>query len=461
MIDPSWFGGMTIVGIAAAAWRQIRATFNKITSLVFVRLELDNDILSQAAGYYFWRKFSRSPFGAQKFSGRWDHIRNKNKSWVIVYETLGSQEPNIFWRGWRPIAVSISGNRSPGQQDGGPVSPVKITFLRGMFKAEDLVLDIAEVYSDFQNEGLDSNVRKRFTIYHQIGTLGQIIPQNSQLSAYPAGGDGKPPSTSPLNVENQRLLKFEKDQIGYPIPEDHKALDYLYFPDSIYEAVAEMQRWLKSKKWHQDKEIPWRRGWCLEGPPGTGKTSLVRAIAQDCDLPLIILDLSTMTSRDLFKSWEEAIINAPCIALFEDIDTVFDGRKNIRSQEHGVAFDAFINCLGGAKSAQGVFSIITTNIPDKLDAALMRPGRVDRRIHLPALSETGRKKMARRILIDAPELIPDTVKAGEGETGAQFQERCGQLALKHFWKTNTSTEHYDANHSQNKTHNSVTDPAER
>jgi len=62
-----------------------------------------------------------------------------------------------------------------------------------------------------------------------------------------------------------------------------------------------------------------------------------------------------------------------------------------------------------------------------------RPGRIDRVLELKTLDEKCRRKIAERILIDCSELIDATVKNGDGDTEAQFQERCSQIALKEFW----------------------------
>jgi len=107
-----------------------------------------------------------------------------------------------------------------------------------------------------------------------------------------------------------------------------------------------------------------------------------------------------------------------------------------------LTFDCLLNCISGVKQADGVFLVVTTNHVDKLDPALgipdatgksTRPGRIDKAIHLGLMAEPQRLQLAKHILSDYPELIAKTVEEGEGETAAQFQSRCAQLALSKFW----------------------------
>jgi SpoVK/Ycf46/Vps4 family AAA+-type ATPase len=142
----------------------------------------------------------------------------------------------------------------------------------------------------------------------------------------------------------------------------------------------------------------------------------------------------------------------PCIALVEDIDSIFNGRKNIRNTNNNLdllTFDCFLNCIDGIQNTDGLFLIVTTNKIELLDSALgiprtnknqnetyisTRPGRIDRAFELKILDKDCRIKIAKRILSDCPEFIDKIIEIGNGDTGAQFQERCTQIALKNFWE---------------------------
>lgn len=105
------------------------------------------------------------------------------------------------------------------------------------------------------------------------------------------------------------------------------------------------------------------------------------------------------------------------------------------------------------ENSDGVVLMITTNKVEDLDEALgrprtdkhingtcisTRPGRIDRVLELPLLDEKCRIKIAERILCDFPKFIDKVVKDGDGDTGAQFQERCSQIALREYWENKIS-----------------------
>jgi SpoVK/Ycf46/Vps4 family AAA+-type ATPase len=216
----------------------------------------------------------------------------------------------------------------------------------------------------------------------------------------------------------------------------------------VLEAVEEIKHWLKSAEWFRDRQIPWTRGWLLYGPPGTGKSSFIRAVGEDCDLPIYVFDLPSMSNEEFLRNWDEMRSNVPCIAAFEDLDAIFRGRDNIvQEQGGGLTFDCFLNAISGIEGAEGVLKIMTTNHVDVLDPALgvpqpnakgtsisTRPGRVDRAIELSLMDREGRWKIAARILSDCPEYIEQLVDDGDGDSGAQFTDRCIRVALDDFWR---------------------------
>jgi SpoVK/Ycf46/Vps4 family AAA+-type ATPase len=183
-----------------------------------------------------------------------------------------------------------------------------------------------------------------------------------------------------------------------------------------------------------------------------------------------------MSNHDLIDAWTLMQVNVPCVALIEDIDNVFNGRENVARKNNPIplvlerkksdsqdskrppftplTFDCLLNCLDGVERVDGIFTVITTNDLSKVDPALgqprrmqdgsvefisTRPGRIDKAVELTYMEMADKKRMARRILGEYPEQLREMIAfierfADLQETPAQFQERCGQIALAQFWK---------------------------
>ncbi|PLB50965.1 hypothetical protein P170DRAFT_425259 [Aspergillus steynii IBT 23096] len=154
----------------------------------------------------------------------------------------------------------------------------------------------------------------------------------------------------------------------------------------------------RTRRWYSNRGIPYRRGYLLHGPPGTGKTSLCFAASGMLGLSLYLLNLSSKSfgEDDLMSLFHE--LPRRCIVLLEDVDcagmakerTLGDGEKGGEQKEketgseeatttakQGVSLSGLLNVIDGVAASEGRILVMTTNHPDKLDAALLRPGRVD------------------------------------------------------------------------------------
>jgi chaperone BCS1 len=161
-----------------------------------------------------------------------------------------------------------------------------------------------------------------------------------------------------------------------------RPLGSLVLADSILEdLLADLREFYRSGAWYAERGIPYRRGYLLHGPPGTGKTTLVLALAGELKLSVAVLSLSSrLMSDDALRSMIDALPVATLL-LIEDVDCVFkDQRKT--TNETGVTLSGLLNALDGVSSREGRVLFLTTNHPEKLDPALVRPGRVDRKVEL-------------------------------------------------------------------------------
>jgi mitochondrial chaperone BCS1 len=160
------------------------------------------------------------------------------------------------------------------------------------------------------------------------------------------------------------------------------------------ELFADLERFLAARDLYNQRGIPWRRGYLFYGPPGTGKTSLVQAIASQFDRQLVSLTLTDMDDSDLLRAWSE--ISAHCVIALEDVDSVFEGRKSLGK----LSFSALLNSLDGAGAVEGSIAILTTNHRERLDPALIRPGRCDREFELGYLTAASCARMFDRFFAD-------------------------------------------------------------
>jgi len=165
--------------------------------------------------------------------------------------------------------------------------------------------------------------------------------------------------------------------------------------DRIERMLADARWFYAARDWYSARGVPWRRGYLLYGPPGTGKSSVIRAIASELGRDIASLDIGRIGLSD--DDLREAMATAPfgAIVAIEDIDAVFAGRDK-GEKRSGVSFSGLLNAIDGVAAQEGRALFMTTNHRDRLDPALIRPGRADVHVELgPVGADTAARLFAR------------------------------------------------------------------
>jgi chaperone BCS1 len=127
--------------------------------------------------------------------------------------------------------------------------------------------------------------------------------------------------------------------------------------------------------------LPWHRGYMFHGPPGTGKTSMVKALANEFKLDLWYVSLGDLKEEaSLINLLSE--VSPRSILLLEDVDTIQlthdrDEEPKAKSPTN-ISLSSLLNALDGVATPHGLVTVMTTNHFDRLDPALTRAGRMDR-----------------------------------------------------------------------------------
>jgi DNA replication protein DnaC len=154
--------------------------------------------------------------------------------------------------------------------------------------------------------------------------------------------------------------------------------------------LDELESFINEKDIYKDNGIPHNKGFLLKGPPGTGKTSLIKAISNYLKRNIFTIDLTLIDSNDMFLELMDRIDFTQSIIVFEDIDCMSDKvleRVNKEDEFYDSHNDKFtlsciLNFLDGTTEYNERIIIMTTNYPEKLDRALIRPGRIDLQMDL-------------------------------------------------------------------------------
>ena len=211
--------------------------------------------------------------------------------------------------------------------------------------------------------------------------------------------------------------------------------------EDVKQELREAVEWpLKYPKAFQRLGIEPPRGVLLYGPPGTGKTLLAKAVATESEANFIGIRGPEVLSkwvgesekriREIFRKARQA---APTVIFIDEIDAIAPARGSDMSRVTDRLINQLLTEMDGIERNSGVVVIAATNRPDILDPALLRPGRFDRLILVPAPDEKARLEIlevhTRRVPLASDVNLRELAKRTEGYSGADLEALVREAAL--------------------------------
>jgi len=181
------------------------------------------------------------------------------------------------------------------------------------------------------------------------------------------------------------------------IPIKKRPLESVVLPNSLrYDIVQDLENFKAKEDWYHSVGVPYRRGYMLYGPPGNGKSSLVASLAGKFDACLKVINLSSLDNDSALQYAFNSVKDGDFV-LLEDADCITrEGFSNF-------SLSTLLNVIDGVGARDGRILFLTTNKPDQLDEALVRPGRLDRKFHIQNATKEQAYQLYYRFFGKAPD----------------------------------------------------------
>lgn len=214
-----------------------------------------------------------------------------------------------------------------------------------------------------------------------------------------------------------KYYAYKKDYQDYITKQPKRSLDTVMLPKKDLDNIINvLDQFDEQEDWYLKHQVPYQLGILLHGPPGTGKTSLIKAIASYADR-----DITYVNDVENLSNAAQRVNDSIIVA--EEIDTFGLERGRESEDDFFMGFGKkalrdVLNAMDGIISNHGRILIMTTNHPEVLDEAMVRPGRIDLHIEIGyMITETFNCLLSR--FFDDYEVTDRVVK--EGTTAAMVQ----------------------------------------
>jgi transitional endoplasmic reticulum ATPase len=213
--------------------------------------------------------------------------------------------------------------------------------------------------------------------------------------------------------------------------------------DDTQERLRETIQWpLEYPEVFETMDVDAAKGVLLYGPPGTGKTLMAKAVANEAQSNFISIKGPELLNKYVGESekgvrevFEKARSNAPTVVFFDEIDSIA-GERGSRMSDSGVGervVSQLLTELDGLEELEDVVVIATTNRPDLIDSALLRPGRLDRHVHVPVPDEAARRAILEVHTRDKPLAddvdLQELARRTDGYVGADLEALAREASM--------------------------------
>lgn len=203
------------------------------------------------------------------------------------------------------------------------------------------------------------------------------------------------------------------------------------YTENKEELLEAIDIWKKTEDFYRERGIPYKLGILLYGEPGTGKSSLIHAVASELNKDVIVLTAGSILNGKLSRYNTVYCDTAPVIVI-EEIDTIVSSRQQDKelSENQKSILSELLNFLDGPSSPDSCVIIATTNHIEKLDPAIIRSGRFDIKIQMGKISRDLAIQMCKDFNCDPKEILDDSTEYNPSELQSKLIFDCKNKLYK-------------------------------